>query len=151
MKKILAFLVMVSFMSAIVIAVDQNVDVTIGDTAGIVVTPTPTLSFGSVLQGTNNNAATNGPITLAPVTGANTDMTIAVSVSGAPFATGLKFGETLASGQIFNLGCTLLGDVCSYTNIVITPTLDIPMGFAASSPTGVITYTVTGVPPVQTP
>lgn len=151
MRKLILLLVIVSLMASFgvisVIAGDQNATVTVNGTTEIVINPT-TINFGSVIQGSINNPAINGPITLDAAAGANTNMTIEVTnVVGMPFDTGLKFGGALAKTQTFALNCVVVSGICTYTQVSIIPTLDIPAGFATSVANGVITYTVTGIAP----
>ena len=125
---------------------NQSVNVTIGEDIIVLITPNP-LEFGPLVSGTNNNTATNGPISF-DATGSNVNVTITVaSVTGAPFNAGLKFGGLNPVGQIFNQNCVLVSSVCTYTPVTTVPTLSIPTGSPAGTKTGTITYTITGPTP----
>jgi len=125
----------------------QDVNAIITDVISVVIGP-GTVTFGSVAQGAVDVVATSGPITFNAGIGANTNMTIKVtSVTGAPFAAGLKFDNENPTTKTFYLNCDSRSGVCVYTPQTTAPTLSVPVGFPASSPAGVITYLVTGITP----
>lgn len=148
MKKLLVSLALLSVLIGIVgvLAANQGLEVTIGEDINLVISPT-TVNFSSVTPGTNDNPATNGPITF-DATDSNVDVTIEVaSVTGFPFETGLMLDTAAPVGQSWTLPCVLSGDVCTYTTASTVPTLNVPIAAPQSTNTGTITYTVSGPTP----
>ena len=151
MKKLLIFAVMFGIIIGainLVAAVDQGLQVTIGEDIDLLITPS-TVDFGTVVPGSTDNAATNGPITF-DASGSNVDVHVEVSaVTGFPFAstTLLLDGDSTPVGLFWDLDCTIVNDICTYTTASTTPTLDIPLSSTPGLKTGSITYTVTGSPP----
>ena len=148
MKKSLIFLVMVSLtfgMIGVVSATDQGIDVNVGQDIHVVINPV-TVQFSGVIPGTNNNPASNGPISF-DATGSNVDVTIQVTtVTNPPFDTGLKLDNVSPTTRIFNLPCVLVSSICTYAPVTTVPTLDVPIGSPAGIKSGTITYTITGPP-----
>ncbi len=152
MKKLLLFLVMFGVligMSSSVLAVDQGLNVTIGENITLLISP-DIVDFGIRVPG-NNYSALNGPITF-DATGSNVNVTVTVSaVTGFPFnSTTLRLdGDPTPVGLFWLLVCKTPLTVCTYDVAGTLPTLDIPTGASQGNHLGTITYTVTGPPPPQ--
>ena len=143
-KKLFVFLMVTMVLSIMgVVADTQDTEAIINEAVTILIEPNPLL-FGPLVSGTNDNPATNGPISF-DATGSNIDVTVTVdSVTGAPFDNGLKFDGLDPVGQVFLLECVVVSDVCTYTPVTTIPTLDIPVGSPVGLQSGVITYIITG-------
>src|SRR3989344_291231 len=150
MKKLLVFAVMFGILISTVsfiLAVDQGLEVDVGEDIHLVITPT-TVDFGTVVPGLGKTAV-NGPITF-DAAGSNVDVTVAVTaVTGFPFAgsTLLLDGDSTPVGLSWLLDCVLASNVCTYSVASTVPTLDIPVGASQGTHVGAITYTVTGAAP----
>jgi hypothetical protein len=132
-------------LSVSVLAVDQGINATISEDITVIITP-ETITFGTVAPGSIDNVATNGPIEF-DATGSNDDVHIEVTaVSGFPFDDGLMLDATPALGQFWDLLCTPISDVCTFSVESTIPTLDVPAGAPAGNAAGTITYTITGPP-----
>ena len=150
MKKLLLFWVMFGVlvsMSSSVLAVNQGLNVTIGEDIHLLINPN-IVDFGTRVPGTGYSAL-NGPITF-DATRSNVDVTVTVSaVTGFPFdsATLLLDGDSTPVGLSWTLVCKTPLTVCTYDVASTVPTLDIPTGASQGNHVGTITYTVTGSPP----
>lgn len=149
MKKLLVFLVMIGLLGILIglgnvaVAVDQGINVTIGENITIVITP-ETVEFGAVLPGSSDNDAVED-VSFDP-SGSNVDVNVAVTtVSGEPFNSGLKFDGILAEGEDYDILC--VGNPCTYTPLTLDTTLDVPVGSPSGAQAGTITYTITGTTP----
>src|SRR3989344_6653763 len=108
-------------------AIDQGVNATVNENISILITPS-VVEFGAIIPGSSNVCANNGPISF-DATGSNTNVTINVtSVTSIPFGNGLKFDGTNPVGQVFNQNCDVVSEVCTYTPVNTTPTLNVPVG-----------------------
>ncbi len=149
MNKLLTTLVIASFILTGVtgvFAADQDITVTIGEDINVVISP-GTVEFDTVAPGTNDNPATNGPIEF-DATGSNVDVNIEVTdVMGFPFEDGLMLDGVPALGSSWDLICTIVDSLCTYTTESTVPTLNVPTGAAQGINPGTITYTITGSPP----
>jgi len=122
----------------------QSINVEVITTITVMINPN-ILDFGSLVAGTIDNPAVNGPVSF-DASGSNVDVQVEITdITAGLFEDGLKFDGALALGQIFVLNC-LAGEVCTYDLETTDPTLDIPAGTPAGAKTGVITYTLTGAP-----
>ncbi len=119
----------------------QDVEVEIDSSINVVVNP-PTLNFGTIVAGTIDNPALNGPVSF-DASGSNVNVRVEVTdITEGIFENGLKFDEDLALGQTFDLTCDDGSGVCAYELITTIPTLDIPTGTPRGTKTGTITYTL---------
>ena len=117
----------------------QDLNVTITGTVAFQVLPR-NLEFGFVQPGSQNNPATNGPI-IFNITGSTADAQVEITeVFGFPFNQGLKIDGQPATGSFW---------IINYTSPIqiAFPTLDIPEDAQPGHNQGIITYTVTGLPP----
>jgi hypothetical protein len=143
---LLGFFVLSVFGVSGVFAVDQSLNVSIGENITVQIAP-ETVQFGQVAPGSNNNMATNGPIAFN-ATGSNVDVNIEVTnVTGFPFENGLMLDGSPALGEVWDLLCILNGGICTYAGAETVPTLDVPIGAPAGVVGGTTTYTITGPTP----
>lgn len=145
MKKLLLFLVFGVMIAGIVMATPQKLIVNIGDDIVIAITP-DMINFSSVMPGTDDNPAINGPIKFN-ATGSNTNVTIEVTnVTGVPFEDGLELDGANPIGRTFHLDCVTVDYICTYSIVSTVPTLNVPKGLFKGMKEGNITYTITGDP-----
>ncbi len=146
MKKYLILLIIGVMAAGIVMATPQGVEVEIGDDITMIIKPT-VINFSSVIPGTADNPAVNGPISFN-ATGSNVNITVVVTnVTGVPFDKGLELDNVSPMGRTFQMHCVIVNDICTYSIVNTDPTLNVPKGSPAGMKTGTITYLITGVPP----
>jgi len=149
MNKNLIFSVLLGIMLICVpgvFAEDQGINVTIGEDISLIITPT-IIEFGPVPPDSTNNPALNGPITFN-ATGSNVDVNIEVTnVTGFPFESGLLLDTLAPVGQDWDLPCVIVDNLCTYTQEITFPTLNVPVGAPQGVNQGVIIYQITGTPP----
>lgn len=157
MKKLFLFLVMISLVIGVMGAAigQQGVDVIVNPQTTVTITPI-SLSFGPVIQGTQDNLATNNPITFTPQPGANQDLNVeftAVDVGTLFEQIELEINSNwvlITSHPDIDIPCVLSQDpipVCTYTPATVNARLDVPQGYPSGSHSGTITYTITGQNP----
>jgi len=147
-KKIIYFLALFGILalfnfSASVIATNQPINATINENVIVSIMP-GTIEFGDVNPGDVDVAATNGPIIFS-ANGSNANVTISITnVTGFPFATGLMIDAAIPSNYSVTILCTIVADVCTYTDVTAVPTLSIPAGAPVGDVAGAITYLIQG-------
>lgn len=151
-KKYLVLMMAFSLMFGVVgvIAEDQGVEVIVSPTSSASINPT-TLNFGTILPGTPN--LLEDAITFSADAGSNEDMTITVTGVTGIFANNIdvSIADAATFGPLESftdvLECVIVSEVCTYTDIVLDATLDVPPGTPAGDQTGTISYLLTGAPP----
>jgi len=148
-KKLLSLVLIMSVLVGVCGVLGDTATVTVGET-NITLDISPSLiEFGPQLPGVTDVSAISSNVTISANTyGNNMNIYVDVTVSGEPFESNLKFNSDIANGMsTIDLLCDDFTGVCMYTDVVLIPTLTIPIGTPAGEQIGTVTYTITGSAP----
>ena len=132
MKKFLVFLVMLSLVGVMVLAVDQGAEADVESCLTLIPTPDP-IDFGSMIPGGSSTEST----TLTPCT---SDLSVSVSITGEDFVVDMEAdrdGDTVFSA--YN-GDSFI--ITADTPITFDTKVTAPIGKTSGAYSGTITYTV---------